>query len=156
VSHDGVCLTVVEINENIHTVVAISETISKTNLNSWAEGSVVKLERAMLAGARSEGQMVQGQVDGVAKCTSTEDQKGSWLFSFKLVDSSNKENLLVQKGSVCINGVSLTLVDPSDGRFSVAIIPYTFENTNFNTLKVDDLVNIEFDIIGKYIQKQLA
>jgi riboflavin synthase len=155
VSHDGVCLTVVEIKDDSHTVVAINETLDKTNLKSWKEGAIVNLERAMLAGARLDGHMVQGHVDCIAKCVSIEDQKGSWLFTFQLYDLSN-QNLLVQKGSVCINGVSLTLVDPEDGRFSVAIIPYTYENTNFNNLKVDDLVNIEFDIIGKYIQRQLA
>src|SRR5690606_35389894 len=141
VSHNGVCLTVVEINENTHTVVAISETLDKTNLKFWEKGSVINLERAMQAGARLDGHMVQGHIDGVAKCTSIEDQKGSWVFSFKLGASSNQENLLVQKGSVCINGVSLTLVDPSHGLLSVAIIPYTYENTNFSSLKVGDLVN---------------
>ncbi len=155
VSHDGVCLTVVEINEESHTVVAIQETLDKTNLKSWIQGSIVNLERAMQAGSRLDGHMVQGHIDGVATCTGIEDQDGSWLYTFKLEDRSN-ENLLVQKGSVCINGVSLTLIDPADGLFSVAIIPYTYEHTNFNSLKANDLVNIEFDIIGKYIQKQLA
>ncbi|MBK7429027.1 MAG: riboflavin synthase [Saprospiraceae bacterium] len=155
VSHNGVCLTVVEIKDDSHTVVAISETLDKTNLKLWKAGSIINLERAMLAGARLDGHMVQGHVDCVAKCVSIEDQNGSWLFTIQLNDLSN-QNLLVQKGSVCIDGVSLTLVNPIDDLFSVAIIPYTFENTNFNNLKVEDLVNIEFDIIGKYIQRQLA
>ncbi len=155
VSHDGVCLTVVEIGDNTHTVVAINETLDKTNLKSWTQGSIINLERAMLSGARLDGHMVQGHVDCVAKCSSVEDQSGSWLFSFKLDDLSNQD-LLVQKGSVCVNGVSLTLVDPAEGLFSVAIIPYTYEHTNFNALQPGSTVNIEFDIIGKYIQKQLA
>jgi riboflavin synthase len=155
VSHNGVCLTVVEIKDDSHTVVAINETLDKTNLKLWKAGSIINLERAMLAGARLDGHMVQGHVDCVAKCVSIEDQNGSWLFTIQLNDLSN-QNLLVQKGSVCINGVSLTLVNPIDDLFSVAIIPYTFEHTNFNNLKVEDLVNIEFDIIGKYIQRQLA
>lgn len=155
VSHNGVCLTVVEIKDDSHTVVAINETLDKTNLKLWKAGSIINLERAMLAGARLDGHMVQGHVDCVAKCVSIEDQNGSWLFTIQLNDLAN-QNLLVQKGSVCINGVSLTLVDPMDGLFSVAIIPYTYENTNFNNLKVGDFVNIEFDIIGKYIQRQLA
>lgn len=155
VSHNGVCLTVVEIKDDSHTVVAINETLDKTNLKLWKAGSIINLERAMLAGARLDGHMVQGHVDCVAKCVSIEDHNGSWLFTIQLNDLAN-QNLLVQKGSVCINGVSLTLVDPMDGLFSVAIIPYTYENTNFNNLKVGDFVNIEFDIIGKYIQRQLA
>lgn len=155
VSHDGVCLTVVEIYENSHTVVAIQETLDKTNLKKWKLGSVINLERAMQTGSRLDGHMVQGHVDCVAKCVSIEDHDGSWIFTFQLNDLSN-QNLLVPKGSICINGVSLTLIDPIDGLFSVAIIPYTYEHTNFNSLKVNDLVNIEFDIIGKYIQKQLA
>lgn len=155
VSHDGVCLTVVEVKDNTHKVVAIHETLEITNLKSWKPGSMINLERAMLAGARLDGHMVQGHVDCVANCHSIQDQNGSWLFTFKLDDTSN-ESLLVQKGSVCINGVSLTLVNPSNGLFSVAIIPYTYENTNINKLKVGDFVNIELDIIGKYIQRQLA
>ena len=152
VAHNGVCLTVIAKTPTSHTVTAIDETLQKTNLNDWKVGDKVNLERAMLVNARLDGHIVQGHVDMVGTCQAIEDINGSWQFTFQYPNSV--EYVLVNKGSVCINGVSLTVVDPTlDGIFSVCIIPYTFENTVFGTLKIGDKVNLEFDIIGKYVAR---
>ncbi len=153
-SHNGVCLTVVHIHHKTYTVTAVAETLQRTNLNTWKVGDVVNLELAMSPSALLDGHIVQGHVDTTARCVGREDLGGSWRFSFAF--DTPPQYPLVDKGSVAINGVSLTVVDPSDLHFSVAIIPYTFENTTFKHLKIDDLVNIEFDIIGKYIAKYAA
>ena len=153
-AHDGVCLTVVKLGETWYEVDAIKETLQKSNLNSWKIGHLVNLERAMLAGARLDGHMVQGHVDSTAECISRKDMNQSWMYTFRLPSASG--GLLVNKGSITINGISLTLVDPDDTTFSVAIIPYTFEHTNLKHVDIGDIVNIEFDILGKYIQKGIA
>lgn len=153
-AHDGVCLTVVNLGDGWHEVDAIDETLKKSNLSSWKIGHLVNLERAMLAGARLDGHMVQGHVDSTAECISRKDMDQSWVYTFRLPDTSG--GLLVNKGSITINGISLTLVDPDDITFSVAIIPYTYEHTNLKQVNVGDTVNIEFDILGKYIQKGIA
>ncbi|MFM7767013.1 MAG: riboflavin synthase, partial [Bacteroidota bacterium] len=153
-SHNGVCLTVTGIENGIYNVTAISETLDRTNLGRLAIGDTVNVERCMLMGGRLDGHIVQGHVDTVAKCESISDMDGSWLYRFSFPEQES--NLIVEKGSVCINGVSLTVVDASNGIFSVAIIPYTYENTNFKDLKPGDLVNLEFDVIGKYVAKMLG
>ena len=147
VSHNGVCLTVTKVAEGKHWVTAIDETLKKSNLGDVINGSRINLERCMKADGRFDGHIVQGHVDTTASVTSIKDEDGSWLFSFEL----HEEGLVVEKGSICINGTSLTCFDVDKKIFSVAIIPYTFEHTNFNQLEVGDVVNIEFDIIGKYI-----
>ncbi len=154
VSHNGVCLTVVALAEGTHTVTAIEETLKRTNLGDWGIGTIVNLERAMSANARLDGHLVQGHVDGIGKCVEVRDVDGSWYFSFEYKPSP--EHLLVDKGSICINGVSLTVVAPTANLFSVAIIPYTYEHTNFQSIKVGTTINLEFDIIGKYIAKYTA
>ncbi len=157
VAHDGVCLTVVELEAGAHTVTAVEETLLRSNLGNWQPGSLVNLERAMRANARLDGHLVQGHVDTTGLCTAVEWLDGSWRFHFEYAFSP--ERLLVDKGSVCINGVSLTVVSPQEllheqlVRFSVAIIPYTFEHTGFALLKAGDAVNLEFDVIGKYVAK---
>lgn len=151
VAHNGVCLTVVEINGNEYKVTAIDETLKRTNLGSLKPGDKINLERCMKLGDRLDGHIVQGHVDTVAEVTRIEEQNGSWLFYFKYPFSS--ENVTVEKGSVCVNGVSLTVVESKDHSFSVAIIPFTWEHTNFHTLKTGDFVNIEFDVIGKYVAR---
>ncbi|MCG8329237.1 MAG: riboflavin synthase [Chitinophagales bacterium] len=151
IAHNGTCLTVVAIEEDIHTVTAIEETLIRTNLGQLKEGSLVNLERAMQANGRLDGHIVQGHVDATAICTGVDERDGSWYYRFRY--QPTEEHLLVDKGSVCINGVSLTVVEPKGEMFSVAIIPYTHEHTNFNTLKEGDTVNLEFDIIGKYIAR---
>ena len=149
-SHNGVCLTVVDINDNIYKVTAIKETILKSSIKNWRIGDIINIERAMKLGDRLDGHMVQGQVDQTATCTKISEENGSWYFYFEYQKSNN---LTIEKGSISINGVSLTIVESMDNGFSVAIIPYTYENTNFKNIQVGDLVNIEFDMIGKYIQK---
>lgn len=149
-SHNGVCLTVVDINDNIYKVTAIKETILKSSIKNWRIGDIINIERAMKLGDRLDGHMVQGHVDQTATCTKISEENGSWYFYFEYQKSSN---LTIEKGSISINGVSLTIVESMDKGFSVAIIPYTFDNTNFKNIKVGDLVNIEFDMIGKYIHK---
>ncbi len=151
VSHNGVCLTVVAVDDKQHIVTAIEETLLRTNLNQLQVGHPVNLERAMMASARLDGHIVQGHVDATATCTKVEEKEGSWYYHFEYQRSP--EHLLVDKGSICINGVSLTVVEPKGNHFSVAIIPYTYEHTTFNHLKAGDAVNLEFDIIGKYIGK---
>ena len=149
-SHNGVCLTVVDINNNIYKVTAIKETILKSSIKNWKIGDIINIERAMKLGDRLDGHMVQGHVDQTAICTKICEENGSWYFYFEYQRSSN---LTIEKGSISINGVSLTIVESMDNGFSVAIIPYTYDNTNFKNIKVGDLVNIEFDMIGKYIHK---
>ncbi len=150
VSHEGVCLTVTRLEPDAHWVTAIDETLKKSNLGNWQEGKKVNLERCMKADGRFDGHIVQGHVDATATVKSIEEMDGSWVFSF-----DSKTELMVDKGSICINGTSLTCFDVTDSGFSVAIIPYTYEHTTFHQLKVGDGVNIEFDILGKYIQKML-
>lgn len=150
-AHNGVCLTVVAINGNEYTVTAIDETLQKTNLGKLKVGDVVNLERCLKLGDRLDGHLVQGHVDQTGICTQVLEQDGSWQFYFEYDKSQG--NLTVNKGSICINGVSLTVVDSGVHTFSVCIIPYTFEHTNFKTIQKGTEVNLEFDIIGKYITK---
>tara|TARA_B100000989_G_scaffold177421_1_gene133218 strand:- start:46 stop:636 length:591 start_codon:yes stop_codon:yes gene_type:complete len=149
-SHNGICLTIVKIKDKIYTVNAIKETILKSNIGSWAVGDEVNIERAMKIGERLDGHMVQGHVDQVGVCVDRFIQKGSWLFTFEY---KLENNITVEKGSISVNGVSLTVVNSKKNRFSVAIIPYTFNQTCFKNIKKHDSVNLEFDIIGKYIKK---
>lgn len=149
IAHNGACLTVVKIADDAYTVTAIDETLKKTNLGDLQSGSEVNLERCMILGGRLDGHIVQGHVDLVGTCTSVKDENGSWLFSFEYDRSSG--HVTVGKGSICVNGVSLTVVDSSPGKFSVAIIPYTFEHTSFRHIKAGHRVNLEFDVIGKYV-----
>ncbi len=151
VAHDGCCLTVVDITGDLYTVTAIRETLDKTNLGQWKIGTEINLERCMQMNGRLDGHIVQGHVDTKGECVSIEDQNGSWKFTF----TYNSEDVTVEKGSITVNGTSLTVVDSKNGSFSVAVIPFTFEHTNFGTLKVGDQVNLEFDIIGKYVAKLL-
>ena len=151
VSHNGVCLTVTETSDNTHTVTAVKETLDKSSLKSFSVNDLINLERAMKLGERLDGHLVQGHVDGVAKCTEISVNEGSWIYKFEF-DISN-EMLLIEKGSICINGVSLTVFDISENTFKVTIIPYTFENTSFKKLKQGDIVNVEFDMIGKYLAR---
>ena len=150
ISHNGICLTVVDIVDSIYTVTAIKETIIKSSIKDWGVGDLINIERAMKLGDRLDGHMVQGHVDQTAVCTKISEENGSWYFDFKYEKS---ENLTIEKGSIAINGVSLTVVNSSINGFSVAIIPYTYNYTNFKNLKPGDLVNIEFDLVGKYISK---
>ena len=154
IAHDGVCLTVVKREDNRHTVTAVEETLLRSNLGQWRVGTLVNLERAMAANGRLDGHMVQGHVDTTGRCVGVEELDGSWYFHFQY--QPGPEHLLVDKGSICINGVSLTVVDPEEDRFKVAIIPYTFEHTNFQRIADGTAVNLEFDILGKYISKYLA
>jgi riboflavin synthase len=151
IAHNGVCLTVVAIENNEYTVTAIDETLQRSNLRHWQIGTPVNLERCLRVGDRLDGHIVQGHVDITALCTSVQDLNGSWKYTFDY--SPSKELVTVAKGSICINGVSLTVVDSSLNSFSVCIIPYTYEHTNFKQLKAGDLVNLEFDIVGKYIAR---
>ncbi len=154
VAHNGVCLTVVDINGNDYTVTAIDETLKKTNLHQLNLNEVVNLERCMPASGRFDGHIVQGHVDGTATCTKVKDENGSWVFTFKL-SNPIAGKYIVNKGSICINGISLTVVSCVDDVFTVAIIPYTFEHTNLHTVKPNSIVNLEYDIVGKYIEKML-
>jgi riboflavin synthase len=149
ISHDGVCLTVVKRGPGTHTVTAVAETLKRSSLGSWETGQKVNLERCLRVGDRLDGHMVQGHVDATATCVDVSSSDGSWNFTFQY--PVEFEDLIVPKGSIAVNGVSLTVVNPAPGSFSVAIIPYTFEHTNFQSLKAGDIVNIEFDILGKYI-----
>lgn len=154
VSHDGVCLTVTAIKDQLYSVTAVEETLKKTTLATWKVGKKVNIERCMIANGRFDGHIVQGHVDQVATCTRVEQLDGSWLYDFQYDPSLG--NMTVEKGSICINGVSLTVFNSEDASFRVTIIPYTYEHTNFHQLKEGDVVNLEFDIVGKYIQKILA
>jgi riboflavin synthase len=148
ISHNGVCLTVTEIHESYYKVTAITETLRRTNLGQLKTGDGVNLERCMKLGDRLDGHIVQGHVDTTAGCVNIMEENGSWIFRFTY---DPKAGLTVSKGSICVNGVSLTVVDSLPGEFSVAIIPYTFEHTNFSSVKKGHTVNLEFDIVGKYI-----
>ena len=150
VAHNGVCLTVVAIQDDVYTVTAIKETLDKSNLGQLEEGHKVNIERCMKLGDRLDGHIVQGHVDQTAQCTHIRQEKGWYTYTFEYTPS---QNITVEKGSVCVNGVSLTVVNSQKNSFSVAIIPYTYEHTNFQYLKVGSTVNLEFDIIGKYITK---
>ncbi|PRY15635.1 riboflavin synthase alpha chain [Pontibacter ummariensis] len=154
VAHNGVCLTVVGTKGAEYTVTAIDETLKKTNLNELKEGDLVNLERCMLANGRFDGHVVQGHVDQTAVCTSVVDEHGSWVFSFRY--DASKGNVTVEKGSICVNGISLTVFNSKEDSFSVAIIPYTYEHTNLQQVKPGDSVNLEFDIIGKYVARLLG
>lgn len=149
VAHNGCCLTVVQIDGENYTVTAIQETLDKTNLNQWEIGTKVNLERCMQMNGRLDGHIVQGHVDTVGTCVAVEDQNGSWKYTFVY----KNDELTVEKGSITVNGTSLTVVDSKADQFSVCIIPYTYDHTNFHALKVGDQVNLEFDIIGKYVAK---
>ena len=151
VSHNGVCLTVTETRNNTHKVTAVKETLDKSSLKNSLVGDLINLERAMKLGERLDGHLVQGHVDGVAKCLEVSVNDGSWIYKFEF--DIAYEMLLIEKGSICINGVSLTVFDIDKNTFKVTIIPYTFENTSFKGLKQGDLVNIEFDMIGKYLAR---
>jgi riboflavin synthase len=151
VAHNGVCLTVVAIENDNYIVTAIQETISKTNVGDWKTNDIVNLERAMKLGDRLDGHIVQGHVDQTGVCKSVEETDGSWRFTFEYDASLN--NITIEKGSITVNGVSLTVVDSKINEFSVAIIPYTYEHTNFKTFQVGSKINLEFDVIGKYVAK---
>jgi riboflavin synthase len=153
ISHNGICLTVVNINESHYTVTAIEETINKTTISKWRVGDVVNLERAMKIGGRLDGHMIQGHVDQIGQCIHVETMDGSWEYTIQYEKS---ENITVEKGSIAINGVSLTVIDSRPNQFKVAIIPYTYEHTSFNKLKKYDYVNLEFDILGKYLSKMIS
>ncbi|MBN8641062.1 MAG: riboflavin synthase [Flavobacteriales bacterium] len=150
-AHNGICLTVVKINNDFYTVTAIKETIDKTTIGSWKKGDLINLERAMKLGDRLDGHIVQGHVDQIGICKEVKETNGSWLFTFQYDKSLN--NITIEKGSITINGVSLTVVNSKSDEFSVAIIPYTFENTNFKSITKDTIINLEFDVIGKYVAK---
>jgi len=154
VSHNGVCLTVVKVSENNYTVTAIDETLKRTNLGGLTPGSLVNLERCMPANGRFDGHIVQGHIDTTATCKEVKNLNGSWEFVFE--HERNKSNITVEKGSITINGVSLTVVQSTETAFSVHIIPYTFEHTNFKDIKPGSKVNLEFDIVGKYVAKILG
>jgi len=153
ISHNGVCLTVEKLSADGYDVVAIDETLRRSNLGNLKPGDSVNLERCLKIGDRLDGHMVQGHVDETAVCKSTENRQGSWIFTFSIQTSS--ANSIVPKGSVCVNGVSLTVVEAGRDFFSVAIIPFTFEHTNFNSIREGDTVNIEYDVIGKYVQRMM-
>ena len=150
ISHNGICLTVVDIIDNTYSVVAIKETVLKSSIKNWKVGEKVNLERAMKIGNRLDGHIVQGHVDQVGVCEKISEELGSWYFTFKYEKS---DNITIEKGSIAINGISLTVVDSQTNKFSVAIIPYTYNHTNFKNLNIGDTVNLEFDMVGKYISK---
>lgn len=151
VAHNGVCLTVVAIDSDSYTVTAIRETIEKTNLGDWKTSDSVNLERAMKLGDRLDGHIVQGHVDQIGICKSVENANGSWYYTFEYDEKLN--NLTIEKGSITVNGVSLTVVNSKQNQFSVAIIPYTYEHTNFKNFEVGTKINLEFDVIGKYVAR---
>lgn len=151
VAHNGVCLTVVDIKDDTYVVTAIQETLDKTNLNDLEVNSIINLERAMQLGARLDGHIVQGHVDQVGRCTHIAEEDGSWRFTFTY--DTTLHNVTIEKGSITVNGTSLTVVDSAEGSFSVAIIPYTYEHTGFKNFKIGTRVNLEFDVIGKYVKR---
>ena len=153
ISHNGVCLTVTEFNSKSHKVTLVDETLKKSNFSNVKVGSLLNLERSMKANGRLDGHIVQGHVDDTAKCINIVDQSNSWLYTFKI--SKDFSNYIIEKGSICVNGVSLTCYNINDDEFTVAIIPHTYEFTNFNLINIGELVNIELDILGKYINKIL-
>ncbi len=151
VAHNGICLTVVAIENTLYTVTAIAETIAKTNIGSWKKGDIVNLERAMKLGDRLDGHIVQGHVDQTGTCIAIENANGSWNYTFEY--DQNLNNITIEKGSITVNGVSLTVVNSKNDQFSVSIIPYTYEHTNFKHFEIGSLVNLEFDVIGKYVNR---
>lgn len=151
VAHNGVCLTVVSMTDHTYTVTAIKETLDKTNLKNLTEGDIINLERGMKLGDRLDGHIVQGHVDQTAICTAITEADGSWYFTFEY--DASLHNITIEKGSITVNGVSLTVVNSKKNEFSVAIIPYTYEHTNFSTFSVGTIVNLEFDVIGKYVKR---
>ena len=151
VSHNGVCLTIVNINNDSYTITAIQETLNKTNLGSWKIGDLVNLERAMKLNDRLDGHLVQGHIDQIGVCKEVLETNGSWFYTFQYDENLN--NITIEKGSITVNGVSLTVVNSKNNEFSVAIIPYTYEQTNFKNFKKGTKVNLEFDVIGKYVAK---
>ncbi len=154
VAHNGVCLTVVDIQEDTYKVTAIAETLAKTNIGSLKVGDIINLERGMLPNTRLDGHIVQGHVDQTGTCVAINDENGSIRFTFS--HTTENGNITIEKGSITVNGVSLTVVDSTENQFSVAIIPYTFEHTNFRNIQVGSIVNLEFDVIGKYVAKLLS
>jgi riboflavin synthase len=152
-SHDGVCLTVESVQEGSYQVTAIAETLSKTCLSNWKPGSRINLERCLHLNGRLDGHMVQGHVDTTGICVSRQNQEGSWVFRFEIPESFR--NLIIEKGSVAVNGISLTCFEVTENEFSVAIIPYTFENTNIREIVRGSVINIEFDLIGKYVERMM-
>ena len=159
VAHNGVCLTVVELTDKTYTVTTIKETLDRTNLGVLAVGSKVNLERSMMMNGRLDGHIVQGHVDQTAVCTEVKEADGSWYFTFAYdfdKEMAKRGYMTVDKGSVTVNGVSLTVCNPTDNSFQVAIIPYTYEHTNFHQIQVGSVVNIEFDIIGKYVSRMMS
>lgn len=154
VSHNGVCLTVEDVKEGVHSVTAIEETLKKTNLSAWEQGTLVNLERCMTMNGRIDGHIVQGHVDTTAICTEKKDAGGSWEFRFQFPQQFAA--LVIEKGSISLNGISLTVFNVDDSSFSVAIIPYTYSHTNMEQVKEGSTVNIEFDMIGKYVNRMLA
>ena len=154
VAHNGVCLTVVEINNNTHLVTAIDETLQKSNIGNLEVGDFINLERCMQMNGRLDGHIVQGHVDQTAVCADLQETNGSWVYTFEY--DATKGNLTVEKGSVCVNGISLTVINSKDSSFSVAIIPYTYEHTNLKQVQIGNKVNLEFDIIGKYVAKMMG
>ena len=153
VAHNGVCLTVDALQPCMHRVTAIDETLQKTHLGTWQQGTKVNIERCLMMGGRLDGHMVQGHVDTVGECLHVDDKDGSWLFTFQFPVAF--ANLMIEKGSICLNGISLTAFDVTQSSFAVAIIPYTWEHTNMHAIKPGDKVNLEFDMIGKYIQRSI-
>jgi len=151
VSHNGICLTVVSLTEDAYTVTAIRETIEKTNVGDWQVGDIVNLERGMKLGDRLDGHIVQGHVDQTGICKNVENANGSWYYTFEYDENWN--NITIEKGSITVNGVSLTVVNSKENEFSVAIIPYTYEHTNFKNFKVGTKINLEFDVVGKYVAR---
>ena len=151
VAHNGICLTVVNITDDCYTVTAIGETIKKTNIGNWQIGNAINLERAMLLGSRLDGHIVQGHVDQTGVCIATSETNGSWSYTFEYDPTLN--NITIEKGSITVNGVSLTVVNSKNNQFSVAIIPYTHEHTNFKDFVVGTKINLEFDLIGKYVSR---
>ena len=154
IAHNGVCLTIVAINGKEYTVTAIKETIEKSNFKQLEKGDKINLERAMVLGARLDGHIVQGHVDQTAICTAITEENGSWYFTFEY--DKNLNNITIEKGSITVNGTSLTVVNSKENSFSVAIIPYTYDFTNFHTFKIGTAVNLEFDVIGKYVARLLG
>ena len=158
IAHNGVCLTVVDIKDNTYTVTAMRETLERSNLGVLSVGDKVNIERSMLMNGRLDGHIVQGHVDQTAECIDLRDADGSWYYTFRYAKNAEmaaRGYLTIDKGSVTVNGVSLTVCNPTDDSFTVAIIPYTYEHTNFHTIKIGTIVNIEFDIIGKYIARMI-
>ena len=154
VAHNGICLTVVALKDTFYTVTAINETIKKTNLSFWKTGDIVNLERAMKLGDRLDGHIVQGHVDQTGTCIVAQETNGSWLYTFEYDETLN--NITIEKGSITVNGVSLTVVNSKKNQFSVAIIPYTYDHTNFKSFQVGTKINLEFDVIGKYVSRLYA